>query len=123
MRIIARLAAGFVARVMIVLLASGAAVPLVVHGTGDDPCDAPSPWSATTVVARQAQVPTPAGHCEICHFLRLLPGLDAVAVPVRTRACRSRWSPTHHSPRRAIAWRLRAFRLAHLRPDPSAILG
>lgn len=80
MRTIARLAAGFVARLMVVLLASGAAVPLVVHGAGDDPCDAPSGSPAGTTISRQA--PAPVRHCEICHFLRLLPGLDAVAPPV-----------------------------------------
>ena len=82
MRTIARLAAGFVARLMVVLLASGTAVPLVVHGAGDDPCDAPVRSTTTTVVSRQVQTPAPARHCEICHFLRLLPGLDAVAAPV-----------------------------------------
>ncbi len=82
MRTIARLGAGFVARLMVVLLVSGAAVPLVVHGAGDDPCDAPARTTATSVVSRQVPTPAPARHCEICHFLRLLPGLDAAAAPV-----------------------------------------
>jgi hypothetical protein len=82
MRTIAHFAAGFVARLMVVLLVSGAAVPLVVHGAGDDPCDAPSAASSGTVISPQAQSPAPVRHCEICHFLRQLPGLDAVAPPV-----------------------------------------
>ena len=82
MRTIARLGAGFVARLMVVLLASGAAVPLVVHGAGDDPCDAPSGSPSRTTISQQRQTPAPVRHCEICHFLRLLPGFDSVAPPV-----------------------------------------
>jgi hypothetical protein len=67
------------ARLMVVLLAVGATLPFAVHTDATpDACDLAG--RAGTLETR-VQAPTPveaSGHCDVCHWLRLLRGFDAV---------------------------------------------
>jgi hypothetical protein len=67
------------ARLMVVLLTVGAALPFALHtDTMPDACDlAGGPGTVETRV--QTAIPVDAsGHCDVCHWLRLLRGFDAV---------------------------------------------
>jgi hypothetical protein len=80
MSVFRRLAPRILAPLLAGVLALGATLPLATHAAGDDSCDQPAAVAGGQTTLRAAPAGTGGGHCEICHWLRLLRGFDTVAI-------------------------------------------
>lgn len=81
MQLLLRRTVGAIARVLVVLLALGTAVPFAAHGDSDhDPCDATPGGDLSRSRLHGPTAPVQAQHCSVCHWLRSLRVFDAVVV-------------------------------------------
>jgi len=74
--------AAIVARLLVLLLAAGTALPTAIHAGGaDDPYCDPSRSSQGTDAWTPGSGIADREHCEICHWLRAVRSFDAVPTP------------------------------------------
>jgi len=80
MSLFRRVAPQILASLLVSVLALGATLPLATHASGDDPCEQAPAAGGGQAPLRAAPTGTGGGHCEICHWLRLLRGFETVAI-------------------------------------------
>jgi len=79
MSLFRRIAPRILASLLVSVLALGATLPLATHTSGDDSCEQGPAAPGGQATLRAAPAGASGGHCEICHWLRLLRGFDTVA--------------------------------------------
>jgi hypothetical protein len=79
MSTLVRRSTGACARLLMVLLLLGTAVPFAVHGdAGHDPCESSDIPSTARASIHAAGAAAPRQHCDVCHWLRSLRAFDIV---------------------------------------------